>query len=67
MPRPVTYDLDDAVDRMAPYRQVPAEGLDEDDVRRFIRVDVLVELWDALPVPEAVRTAWAGGYGNGAC
>lgn len=55
---PKTYNLDDPVDRARVYEQVLREGTD-DDVRRFIDVDVLEELWDTLVVPARVRTAWA--------
>jgi hypothetical protein len=40
------------------YEQVLREGND-DDVRRFIRVDDLVDLWDELVLPRHVRNAWA--------
>lgn len=53
-----TYDLDDPVDRARVYEQVLREGID-DDVRRFIDVDVLEGLWDTLVVPARVRAAWA--------
>jgi hypothetical protein len=38
---------------------VLTEGSD-DDVRRFIELDALIELWRDLFLPEHVRTAWAG-------
>src|SRR3954467_303391 len=55
---PKTYDLDDPVDRARLYEQVLREGTD-DDVRRFIDVDVLEALWDTIVVPARVRVAWA--------
>ena len=55
---PVVYDLDDPRDRNRLYEQVLREGND-DDVRRFIDVDVLLEQWDALVLPPRVRRAWA--------
>ena len=53
------YDLGDRKDRARVYEQVLREGND-DDVRRFIRVDDLIDLWDELVVPRHVRRAWAG-------
>jgi len=55
---PKTYDLDDPVDLARVYEQVLREGTD-DDVRRFIDVDVLEKLWDTIVVPARVRIAWA--------
>lgn len=52
------YDLGDRGDRALVYEQVLAEGTDE-DVRRFIDVDQLVELWPELVLPRHVRAAWA--------
>jgi hypothetical protein len=56
--RPKIYDLDRRVDRLRVYEQVLREGTD-DDVRRFIDVDQLIDLWDELVLPSHVRTAWA--------
>lgn len=53
-----TYDLDDRYDRVRAYELVLAEGT-ADDVRRFIRIDDLIELWDDLWLPRAVESAWA--------
>jgi hypothetical protein len=39
------------------YEQVLREG-NEDDIRRFISVDELIELWDDLVLPRHVRQAW---------
>ena len=58
---PKTYDLDDPVDRARVYEQVLREGTD-DDVRAFIDVDVLEQLWDTIVVPARVRIAWASWY-----
>jgi len=55
---PKTYDLDDPIDRARVYEQVLREGTD-DDVRRFIDVDVLEKLWGTLVVPARVRVVWA--------
>ena len=55
---PLTYDLDRARDRRRVYEQVLREGGD-DDVRRFIDVDVLLADWDRLALPARVRRAWA--------
>jgi hypothetical protein len=52
-----TYDLDDRRQRALVYEQVLTEGTAE-DVRRFIVVDELIELWDELVLPAAVSTAW---------
>lgn len=51
------YDLADPADRTRVYELVLREG-DEDDVRRFVRVDALVELWDDLLLPTHIRDAW---------
>ena len=56
--RPKIYDLDRRVDRRRVYEQVLREGTD-DDVRRFIDVDQLIDLWGELVLPSHVRTAWA--------
>lgn len=55
---PLTYDLDDVRERRRVYEQVLREGSDE-DVRRFIEVEVLRADWDALVLPPRVRRAWA--------
>ena len=55
---PLTYDLDNPVDRDRVYEIVLREGTDE-DVRRFIDVDVLADRWDTLVLPPRVRRAWA--------
>lgn len=53
-----TYDLDDRHDRARVYEQVLAEGTAE-DVRHFIDVDQLIDLWDELMLPRAVASAWS--------
>jgi hypothetical protein len=45
-------------DRVLVYEHVLAEGTD-DDVRRFVDIDDLVELWPDLVLPHHVRRAWA--------
>jgi hypothetical protein len=56
--RPKTYDLDQRADRIRVYEQVLREGTD-DDVRYYVNVDQLLELWDDLVLPSHVRKAWA--------
>ena len=58
---PRIYDLADRADLMRVYEQVLREGT-EDDVRRYVDVDELLELWDELVLPPYVRRAWAGWY-----
>ncbi|MGH9137758.1 MAG: hypothetical protein ACRD0G_12020 [Acidimicrobiales bacterium] len=55
---PVTYDLDDAVERRRAYEQILREGND-DDIRHFIDVDLVAADWDVLVLPPRVRRAWA--------
>ena len=55
---PVTYDLDDRADRARVYEQVLREGT-EADVRFYVQEEHLLELWDELVLPPAVREAWA--------
>lgn len=55
---PKTYDLDDRKDRARVYEQVLREGAAE-DVRFYIDVEQLRELWDELVLPSYVRRAWA--------
>lgn len=52
------YDLASRQDRGRVYEQVLTEGT-EDDVRRFIDVDELIERWDDLVLSPHVRRAWA--------
>lgn len=51
------YDLDNPADRRSLYAQVLAEGT-PDDVRRYIDVQKLVEMWDRVKLPSHVRTLW---------
>jgi hypothetical protein len=53
-----TYDLSDRRDRSRVYEQVMREGTAE-DIRFYIDVDQLLELWDDLVLPPYVRRAWA--------
>jgi hypothetical protein len=53
-----TYDLANRSDRARVYEQVLREGTD-DDVRRFVRANDLVDLWDELVLPRHVRAAWS--------
>ncbi|WP_419850198.1 hypothetical protein [Candidatus Poriferisocius sp.] len=54
---PYTYDLGNRRSLRRCYARVMTEGLD-DDVRRFIDLDVLVEVWDDLYLSPHVREAW---------
>jgi hypothetical protein len=54
----LTYDLDNRADRARVYEQVLREGTD-DDVRRFIDLAQLLDLWDELVLPATVRRPWA--------
>ena len=56
--RPRHYDLADRQQRARVYEQVLREGND-DDVRRFIRADDLIDMWNELVLPRHVRQAWA--------
>lgn len=52
------YDLSVRRDRARVYEQILLEGTEE-DVRRIIDVDELIDLWDELVIPRHVRRAWA--------
>ena len=52
------YDLADRQQRARVYEQVLREG-SEDDIRLFIGVDELIDLWDDLVLPRHVRQVWA--------
>ncbi len=54
----ITYDLQQRADRIRVYEQVLREGT-EDDVRLYIDLDELVDLFDELVLPSTVRRAWA--------
>lgn len=51
------YDLADRRQRVRVYEQVLREGAAA-DVRYFIDVDELIELWEDLVLPPAVSAAW---------
>lgn len=55
---PKRYDLAKAVDRARVYEQVLQEGTAE-DVRFYIAVDELLDMWDDIVLPPRVRRAWA--------
>jgi hypothetical protein len=57
----LTYDLTDRADRARVYEQVLREGT-EKDVRYFVDIDVLLDLWDDLVLPPTVRQAWAAWF-----
>lgn len=54
----IRWDLADRRQRALVYEIVLTEGTD-DDVRRFIDVDELLDLWDDLWLAPHVRQAWA--------
>ena len=58
---PVVYDLDDRSDLIRVYEQVLREGT-EDDVRYYIRPQLLASVWRELVLPTYVRKAWAGWF-----
>ena len=51
------FDLNDRCDRAYVYQLVMTEGT-EDDVRRFIDVDLLVQMWDDIWLSPHVRERW---------
>ena len=51
------FDLEDRRDRMYVYQLVMTEGT-EDDVRRYIDVDHLVEMWNDMWLSPHVRERW---------
>ncbi|WP_419926431.1 hypothetical protein [Candidatus Poriferisocius sp.] len=55
---PYTYDLGRPRSLRRVYARVMTEGLDE-DVRWFIDLDVLVEIWEELYLSPHVRLAWS--------
>ena len=57
------YDLAVRGDRALVYEQVLTEGTD-DDVRFYVVVGELIELWDQLVLPGYVRAAWASWLGR---
>ena len=54
---PHSYDLDNPKDLRAAYARVMTEGLD-DDVRYFIDIDTLVDVWEDLYLSPHVRERW---------
>ena len=56
---PYEYDLEDRRDLRRLYARVMTEGL-EADVRFYIDVDILVEVWDELYLSPHVRERWGG-------
>lgn len=55
---PMRYDLGSRSDRTRVYEQVLREGTDA-DVRRYIDVDALLDMWSEIVLPIPVRRAWA--------
>jgi hypothetical protein len=51
------YDLDQRADRQRVYEQVLREGT-ADDVRFYVRLDQLIDVWDELVLPPNVRRTW---------
>ena len=51
------FNLDDECDRRHLYQLVMTEGT-EDDVRHYIRLDVLLEIWPTLWLSPHVAEAW---------
>lgn len=54
---PLFYNLEDRRDRIRVYEQVLREGT-ERDVRYYVDPGQLLDLWDQLVLPPAVRQAW---------
>ena len=52
------YDLDSRAERKYLYEVVLVDG-DGADINRLIARAFLVDLWDGLYLPQAVRAAWA--------
>jgi hypothetical protein len=55
------FDLTKANERLRAYELVLTEG-DEDDIRLYIRFDVLRSSWQQLFLPRHVREAWENKY-----
>ena len=55
------FDLTKLDDRLRAYELVLSEG-DEDDIRLYIRFDVLRSSWHQLFLPRHVREAWEKKY-----
>jgi hypothetical protein len=58
------FDLADRADRARVYEIVLAEGT-LDDVRRYVELEQLVDLWPELVLPRHVRRAWAAWLARG--
>jgi transcriptional regulator with XRE-family HTH domain len=54
---PRLYDLSKREDRIRVYEQVLREG-SADDIKRFIRVADLEDVWDDVELPTHIRIAW---------
>ena len=55
---PYSYNLDNRKSLRACYEQVMTEGLDS-DVRHYIDIDTLLDVWDELWLSPHVREAWS--------
>jgi hypothetical protein len=53
-----TWNLNDKRQRRRVYEKVLTEGT-EDDVRRFVDINQLIDEWDELWLPPHVRQAWS--------
>ncbi len=60
---PYVYDLDNRSDLRCAYARVMTEGL-VDDVRFYIDLETLVEVWDDLYLPSHVRDRWCEWLGD---
>ena len=54
---PFEYDLDNPKQLRSAYERVMTEGLD-DDVRYYIDLDILLDIWNELWLSPHVREAW---------
>lgn len=57
----LSYDLSNRADRLRVYEQVLREGTDN-DVRYFIDVDEMLNLWNELVLPPPVRRSWSSWF-----
>jgi hypothetical protein len=55
------FDLNKPDDRLRAYELVLTEG-DEDDIRQYVRFEVLLRSWHQLFLPRNVRDAWEKKY-----
>ena len=55
---PYSYNLDSRKSLRSCYARVMTEGLD-DDVRFYIDLDVLLDIWDEMWLSPHVRDAWS--------